>query len=570
MKYAEHYSKRETPQKEQADPRQVPNSAGGYTFALDDFGRLERFLILGSDGGTYYATERKLTRENAACVERCLDVDAARAVRTIVEVSDAGRAPKNDPAIFALAIAAAHKNLDARRAALAALPAVCRTGTHLFQFVEAVEKMRGWGRALRDAIAGWYESKKADALAYQIVKYQQRGGWSHRDVLRLCHVRSNRGWAGADPAWRAVMRYAVAGIDGMGAREVKGTKTRAPRSYNAESDDALPSVIDGFESLKRAEKLSPADAAAIVRTFGLTHEMVPTEHLAHAEVWDALLEKMPMTAMLRNLGRMSANDLLVPGSDAARRVREQLRDETAIRKARLHPMTVITALKTYAMGRGLKGSLTWSPVKPIVDALDDAFYLAFGNVPSTGKRIMLALDVSGSMDSGSIAGGLLTPREGAAVMALVTARVEPDYDLVGFASGGGGGTSIGGRWGGPSSRLVDVPITAKTSLADAIEAMKRVPMGGTDCALPMLHALERGQRVDAFYIATDNETWHGAIHPHEAMRRYREKHVANAKLIVAGMTATQFTIADPTDRGMLDVVGFDTAAPSVIADFIAH
>jgi 60 kDa SS-A/Ro ribonucleoprotein len=40
-----------------------------------------------------------------------------------------------------------------------------------------------------------------------------------------------------------------------------------------------------------------------------------------------------------------------------------------------------------------------------------------------------------------------------------------------------------------------------------------------------------------------------------------------AKLVVVGMTATSFTIADPSDAGMLDVVGFDTAAPQVMADF---
>jgi 60 kDa SS-A/Ro ribonucleoprotein len=33
------------------------------------------------------------------------------------------------------------------------------------------------------------------------------------------------------------------------------------------------------------------------------------------------------------------------------------------------------------------------------------------------------------------------------------------------------------------------------------------------------------------------------------------------------MTSTGFTIADPTDAGMLDVVGFDSAAPAIMADF---
>jgi 60 kDa SS-A/Ro ribonucleoprotein len=42
-----------------------------------------------------------------------------------------------------------------------------------------------------------------------------------------------------------------------------------------------------------------------------------------------------------------------------------------------------------------------------------------------------------------------------------------------------------------------------------------------------------------------------------------------AKLAVIGMMANKFSIADPKDRGMLDVVGFDTAVPSVLADFAA-
>jgi len=42
----------------------------------------------------------------------------------------------------------------------------------------------------------------------------------------------------------------------------------------------------------------------------------------------------------------------------------------------------------------------------------------------------------------------------------------------------------------------------------------------------------------------------------------------DAKAIVVGMTSNGFTLADPNDRGMLDVVGFDTSVPAVIADFV--
>lgn len=97
--------------------------------------------------------------------------------------------------------------------------------------------------------------------------------------------------------------------------------------------------------------------------------------------------------------------------------------------------------------------------------------------------------------------------------------------------------------------------------------MSDLAFGGTDCALPMLYALEQGIKVDVFTVITDNETWAGNVHPVEALQRYRKKTGIAAKLIVVGMTSTCFSITDPNDAGMLDVIGFDAATPAVMADF---
>src|SRR5215470_16905714 len=78
-------------------PGMIPNSAGGAAYPVDDWTRLERFLVLGSEGGSYYAGERTLTRENAEAVVRLLMANGPGTVDAIVAVSDAGRAPKNDP-----------------------------------------------------------------------------------------------------------------------------------------------------------------------------------------------------------------------------------------------------------------------------------------------------------------------------------------------------------------------------------------------------------------------------------------------------------------------------------------
>ena len=84
----------------------------------------------------------------------------------------------------------------------------------------------------------------------------------------------------------------------------------------------------------------------------------------------------------------------------------------------------------------------------------------------------------------------------------------------------------------------------------------------------MVYAKQNRIEVDAFVVYTDNETWAGGIHPSQALVQYRQAMGIDAKLIVVGMTATESTIADPSDPGMLDVVGFDASCPAVMADFV--
>jgi 60 kDa SS-A/Ro ribonucleoprotein len=83
----------------------------------------------------------------------------------------------------------------------------------------------------------------------------------------------------------------------------------------------------------------------------------------------------------------------------------------------------------------------------------------------------------------------------------------------------------------------------------------------------MRWALERKLKVDVFVVYTDSETWYGQIHPAQALRRYRERMGIPARLVVGVMVSNGFSIADPADAGMLDVVGFDTAPPAIMADF---
>src|SRR3984885_8417762 len=518
--------------------KQVPNSAGGYTWELDDWARLDRFLVLGSEGGTFYVSERKLTRDNAECVVRCIAADGIRTIDRIVDISVTGRAPKNDPAIFCLAMAAKLGDESCRRAAYAALPKVCRIGTHLMHFAEYAQGFGGWGRGMRRAIGAWFNTKPAADLAFQLAKYQSRDGWSNRDLLRLAHPRA------ASPSHDRLFAWAV-----------KGELTAA--------DDPALALIVAMEQLRKLDDVGAA--ATLIRDAKLPRECVPTELLKHPEVWDALLQAMPMTAMIRNLATMTRVGLLAEMSNATDHVVAHLRDPQRIIKARVHPIAVLAALMTYKSGRGVRSQGTWQPIAKIVDALDAAFYASFGAVESAGKRMLLALDVSGSMGSGNVAGVPgLTPRIASAAMSLVTAATEKSHAFVAFTAAANG---YGGKFGGGESGITTLSISPRQRLDDVVAAIDKLPMGGTDCALPMVWAQKHRVDVDTFVIYTDNETWAGSVHPAQALRAYRDARGIPAKLVVVGMTSSGFSIADPDDAGMVDVVGFDASAPSVIADF---
>jgi 60 kDa SS-A/Ro ribonucleoprotein len=135
-------------------------------------------------------------------------------------------------------------------------------------------------------------------------------------------------------------------------------------------------------------------------------------------------------------------------------------------------------------------------------------------------------------------------------MALVTAATEPHHRFVAF-----------------TKTLTSLAISPRQRLDDVVKSISNLPFGGTDCALPMVEAMNHRWPVDLFVVLTDNETWAGSIHPAEALRQYRQRMGIAAKLVVVAMTANDFTIADPDDAGMLDVVGFDPNTPQLIAEF---
>jgi 60 kDa SS-A/Ro ribonucleoprotein len=382
---------------------------------------------------------------------------------------------------------------------------VCRIGTHLFTFLGYCKTLnRGWGQNFKRGVASFYERSPL-ALAKQVTKYAQRNGWSHRDVLRKCHFSTG----------------------------------------NADLNQVLQFVT-------QPKKWFDAHMTGVAPITHLPREVLPTTCLNDVAIWDALLDNMPLTAMVRNLGKMTSIGLIKPLSDASNKVVTALHDTDGLKRQRVHPVTVLLALKTYARGAGVLGSLRWNPDQQVLNALDDAFYAAFDSVEPTGKKLVLGVDVSGSMTCPTLGSPILSCREAAVVMAMLAARTEQQTFIHGF-----------------STTFVDLNITSRDTLDSAMRKTARLPFASTRVATPIEFALNNGIEADAFCVYTDNETNRGP-HPYQVLQEYRDKTGIPAKFATFGLANSNFTVADPNDPGMLDFVGFDAAAPTLLADFLTR
>lgn len=519
------------------------NSAGGFTFAKDLWAKLEDFIILGTTGGTYYVGEDKLTADNVEVVTEAIKADGVRAVKLATEISSARppRAFKNKPALFVLASAAVHGDLVTRQAVRANLVNVARTTDHLSTYFGYWKNIGGkrTGRVARGALGSWFTVPAVDQVAWKALKARQRKtpqgeALALRDVLRIAHPIPDSEARSALFGW---LTGAVSDEDARG-------QVRA-------IDDYL--TAQSVTTVRQAVK--------VVTERKVPWEFLPDKMQRHAEVWDVLIDTIGMTALLRNLARMTRIGTLKPMSDATLRVAKRLTDAEALHRARIHPMDVYLALRVYNSGRSQPHARAdvqhWVPVTPIADALEEAYDLSFGGVQPSGKRLLVAVDSSGSMSGtwgGSLSYGgaeLGAPYEVANAMAVILARIEKR-----------------------NVHVIDVDTSVRASKVGPRTNLRSIsswrPMGGgTDLSEVFTHATREKLDVGGIVVFTDNETWAGAWrHPAEALKTYRRMINPATKVVVASMTAAGHTIGDPKDEGVLNMAGIDASLPKVICSYI--
>ena len=767
------------PQWFRIDPDQIQGAAGGFVWQISDQEQVIRYLMIGSEGGNYYQTPQQVSSTCASCVLRMTRTpdNFKWLIETIRQVSTSGRAAKQESTLLALATAIVFARTPADKTeALNAVKDCVRILTHMYMLIGYIKIFSkaghpsltappaasaaaasasasaapiigsGIGRGIRRVFGDYFYSRTGIEIANLMTKYQNREGWTINDVLTLIHIDPKKM---KDDGGRLAIEHVFKTKEEFDPILAAAPPTAEPTKTFLSAIKEIQTIVLRSTTTATAS-MTQGEIDRIVQLInqvGLCREQLPSQLFKQRKVWEALLTNkgangkgkgMPLTALIRNLGKLSTDEIKII---EARTTRDQspagkqaftfasasaaasaspqifppshpqhyteyifrrITDARDIKRTRIHPYNILVAMLTYKKGSGDKGGMMWTPNIHIIDALDHAFKLAFQNITPTGKRIKIALDVSGSMSSAFCTGSsivncatasvammmmtLYAERGGVAPGAVNRAELaslgdappplwkttqlpdgrtlyentktnecqftKPPEPSAASAGGGiapgadtraklpplGGGTPATPLGGGtpeykatkkylghpdtqpaatrpassygyysypppaylpelypppaiPSNVTICAFANTLTELTNAVvgymdattdpatglpmmsiaDALSLVdlPFSSTDCALPMVRALENKEEVDAFVIYTDSETYMGKIHPQVALEQYRTATGINAKLIVVGMTSNCLTIADPKDLNTLNLAGFDTATPRLINDFIS-
>lgn len=547
------------------DNRQVQNSAGGYSYVADKFALLRRLLLLGTKYGTYYIQARDTTMAFANLVQECVNENPSATADAVREVYESGMYLDEAAVMFAIAQMCSAKDQYCRSFGIQLIRHL-RTGNAMLTFCSMLDISRGWGRAIRTAIAAWY-NRDIEAVAYQILKYKERSGWSHRDVLRKAHVKPvdhehSVLFSYAADGWGDDWKYALSSdgkshtFYGMIGSEkaIKGTR----QFVTLQISNRFLDQIAAYEKMKKAE--SGEEIVGLIMDYRMTIEMVPSELRNDLAVWKAMLNNMPIGSLIRNLNKLTQVGAIGYRSENQKEGREsvvgRIRNLEYIQKARIHPIDLFLANRAYSIGENERFS--WSPDPEIIGALD-ATLADLLNVPDRERdsthKVLIAIDHSGSMDSEVVLG--VDHIDAASLIATYLYSKFALADVITFSCNKMWSQIGMTRNPNENQRLVK---TSKTA-------------GGTACSDVLEYAFllkDKGIVYDAIIIITDAETWAGQRNLQYIIANYRKDINPKMKFVNVAMAGNPYTLADPLGMQDMELCGFDssliTSAESFISD----
>ncbi|GAB6023400.1 60 kDa SS-A/Ro ribonucleoprotein [Chamberlinius hualienensis] len=526
-----------------------------------DLNRVVNYVLLGHNDGCFYQTGK---RNLASLVQRLTYIEklisekrGPEVVKVLSQLSgeengtDNRSTLDNNYRIFALIHCTLSDDLETKKAAFEAFPVICPTAKDLLSYINLTQQLArrstGWGRAQRKAVSKWYNEKSAKDLVTTCFTYTSSRGWTHRDIVRLAHVKPT------NKATAAVLIYMKKGLDAM----LKDFEN------DVEAADVV-SYIKAIHSLHHTT--DEKEAAYLIERHGLQLEMIQSTMRKSPEIWRTLIPLLPLQKVLLHLRRFAQIGFLNPNSIVYSSILDQLKDHSKLPTSNLHPVDVFLALKKYEdLGKNVS---TRNPPTTanfrlpkrrlntaVVDALHNMFTASLQKcVKPLNKKLLVTVDVRNPMVHSKVHGcPQLTPALASAIVILSLLNADDDVTVTAFSS--------------HDLKILD--LSKDMSLLEIAKRMRETPMGPVNCLKPLQWAKQHNKPFDAFIVLTDNQVKPSDLRLGETLAQYRAAlNLPNSRLFLCSLSARRLIAPSTELNGVIEIGGFDSYVPRMIANFI--
>ena len=414
------------------------NEAGGIAYTLTPKQQLAQLAATGCLNSTYYADVHDQLEQ---VLELAKNLNAEFIAKTAVYARQKGFM-KDMPALLLAVLAQKDVNMLAR-----VFDQVADNGKMLRNFAQIIRSgavgRKSFGNRPKKLMQTWLLT----ATEKQLLNAAIGNAPSLADVVKMMHPKPREAWRAAWFAWLIGKPY---------DREALPPITRAFEDYKQSRQGALPDVP--FQMLTALE-LNSGNWAQIARNGS----------------WQQVRQ---------NLNTFLRHDVFAKSKNI-KMVAEKLRDQTAIRRARVLPYQLLTAYQATSEQMPFE----------IREALQDAMETAVQNVPAIQGKVVVCPDVSGSMHS-SVTGyrGSATSKtrciDIAALVSAAMLRTNPKARVI------------------PFERItVNVQLNPRDSVMTNAQKLANIGGGGTACSAPLAMLNREKADVDLVVIVSDNESW---------------------------------------------------------------
>ncbi|KAK8383893.1 hypothetical protein O3P69_015974 [Scylla paramamosain] len=496
-----------------------------------------------------------------------------------------------DKEALVLCLAVASKQSDQKKLVTDAHSAVRElcTNTHLFflfiHFSKMISKKSGhsgWGRGLRRAVSEWYLSWEPQRLALEVTRHSSAHGWTHRDVIRLAHLKLKDMPLGT----QVVLHYVFLGLEKTkdkytgqdNTSELLELLQALDRHPHSSTPQAGEPTWDNDQVISKADKVHDQFG-------GLSLHDVPSQSLKSQEVWSHVLDKLEAKCVVASVNRLARGNFLNPSNELGHTLQAKLVDRLSqedVAASATTPAQVLMTLHAYehptrfiAVGavkgqdKRAKGGATKVPRAPgkvssrrttktnpkVVEALHALLAASAKNIEKTTHRLGIFVDVRATMGTSHVwtgnpvGKGEVTGHEGAAatVLSLASGGTNPAATTLAFS-----GTTFS-----------ELKLTEGITLPQLIDKFKETVIGEVNIERALKWAHEH--QAETVVVLTHRLEQSVITAATEGLQRHNETNKTQTRLVLCGLCSRHLSV--PHTNNLLVVLGFQQRTPTVIRAF---